>query len=270
VVIGVADPNPQVAGGGAALLAEAGLSVTTGVLAPAASELIAPFRKLTSTGLPWVTLKLAASLDGRIATATGNSRWITGPESRRAGHRLRNTHDAVLVGVGTVVADDPGLTCRIRGGRNPTRVVLDGRLRTPLTAQLVGDAGRVARTMVITGETTSQRRQQAFTAAGVEIIPLPRQRGRIAFETVLRELGQRGIMSVLVEGGARVASEAVRARMVDALRIFYAPLFIGGDGRPMLDSLAVREVADALRLGHPRVRRLASDILVATEIGESA
>src|SRR5512135_2351615 len=136
VVFGTRDPNPTVSGNGMVRLRAARIAVTGGVLQPDCDELIAAFRKHVTTGLPLVTLKLAASLDGRIATATGESRWITGPESRLFTQRLRNEHDAILVGAQTVIRDDPELTCRLRGGRNPLRVVLDGRLRVPLGARV--------------------------------------------------------------------------------------------------------------------------------------
>ena len=149
VVIGARDPNPHVRGNGIKRLQRAGISVTSGVERARCEDLIAGFRKHVTTGVPWVTLKLAASLDGRIATATGESRWITGADSRRFAHRVRAEHDAILVGAETVIRDDPELTCRIRGGHNPLRVIVDGRLRIPLTARVLTRLDAAA-TLVIT------------------------------------------------------------------------------------------------------------------------
>jgi diaminohydroxyphosphoribosylaminopyrimidine deaminase/5-amino-6-(5-phosphoribosylamino)uracil reductase len=262
VVIGVRDPNPHVRGGGAEQLRRAGLMVEEGVEEARAAELIAPFRKLVTTGKPYVTLKLAASLDGKIATASGDSRWITGEKSRAFVHRLRAEHDAVLVGAGTVLVDDPELTCRGARGRNPLRVVLDGRLRSPLEARVFRTS--IAPTLVLTSERASRRKVAALQARGVEVERLGGA-AELPWEAVLAALGKRGLLAVLVEGGAEVAAKALAARGVDRLLVFFAPLLIGGDGRPMLGSLGVRRLAEALRLPHLEVRRFAGDLMVATE-----
>ncbi len=265
VVFGSRDPNPTVAGNGMGRLRAAGIIVDGSVEQRRCDELIAAFRKHVTTGLPLVTLKLAASLDGRIATATGESRWITGEESRRFVHRLRATHDAVLVGAETVIRDDPALTCRIRGGRNPVRVILDGRLRLPVQARVLTNANAAA-TVVCTGRHAAAAKVRRLQNDGVEVLQLPDRAGRIGIKQVLRALGKRGIMSVLIEGGATVAAAAIAARAVDRLLIFYAPKLIGGDGRPMLASLGVRRLAAAPQLGTVRLKRFAADVLLATEM----
>jgi diaminohydroxyphosphoribosylaminopyrimidine deaminase / 5-amino-6-(5-phosphoribosylamino)uracil reductase len=265
VVVGARDPNPTVAGDGLGRLRAAGVAVTHGVETVACEELIAAFRKHVTTGLPWVTLKLAASLDGRIATSTGDSRWITGAVSRRFVHRLRAEHDAILVGAETVIHDDPDLTCRLRGGRNPLRVVLDGRARIPPTARVVTTCA-VAPTVVVAGRDAPAARVLRLERAGVEVVRLPASAGRISFRRVLRALGRRGLCSVLVEGGATVAAAAIAAGGVDRLLAFYAPTLIGADGRPMLGELAVRYLRQAPRLGPLRVRRMAGDILVTASV----
>jgi diaminohydroxyphosphoribosylaminopyrimidine deaminase/5-amino-6-(5-phosphoribosylamino)uracil reductase len=265
VVVGALDPNPNVPGHGVARLRAAGIEVITGVEQAACDELIAAFRKHVTTGMPLVTLKLAASLDGRIATATGESRWITSDASRRYVHRLRADSDAILVGAETVLRDDPELTCRLRGGRNPRRVILDGRLRLPLRAKVLATT-RVAATLVVTGRHASAAKARQIAARGATVVRLPAPAGRISMTRLMRALGRRGVMSVLVEGGATVAAAALAARVVDRLLIFYAPKLIGGDGRPMLGPLGVRRLRQALRLGPLRVRRLATDVLVATEV----
>ncbi len=268
VVIGAHDPNPSVPGNGRARLRAAGINVTSGVEQAACDELIAAFRKHITTGRPLVTLKLAASLDGRIATASGESRWITGEESRRYVHRLRDEHDAILVGAETVIRDDPELTCRLRGGRNPLRVILDGGLRLPLAARVLTNT-RAAATLVVTGQHASAAKIRQIEARGAEVVRLPAKAGQVSLLRLMRVLGQRGIMSVLIEGGATVAAAALAARVVDRLRIFYAPKLIGGDGRPMLGPLGVRRLAQAPRLGPLRVKRLAADVLLATEVLDS-
>jgi diaminohydroxyphosphoribosylaminopyrimidine deaminase/5-amino-6-(5-phosphoribosylamino)uracil reductase len=262
VVFGSRDPNPKVAGNGLRRLRAAGIEVTAGVEQAACDELIAAFRKHAVEGLPLVTLKLAASLDGRIATRSGDSQWITSAESRRHVHRLRNENDAILVGAQTVIQDDPRLTCRIRGGRNPVRLVLDGRLRIPLDARLIVDR-RAAPTIVVTGHSVSQRKVSALRARGVDVWQLPDRRGVIAWRPLLRRIAARDLASLLIEGGAAVAAGALHAGIVDQVLLFYAPKLIGGDGRPMLGNLGVDEMHQAFRLGTPTVSRLGDDLLVS-------
>jgi diaminohydroxyphosphoribosylaminopyrimidine deaminase/5-amino-6-(5-phosphoribosylamino)uracil reductase len=265
VVFGSVDPNPRVPGRGAQRLRAAGIEVLGGVLQPDCDELIRFFRTLVTVGRPFVTLKLAASLDGRIATTTGDSRWISGDDSRRFVHRLRAEHDAILVGAETVIRDDPTLTCRLRGGRNPRRVVLDGRLRLSPAAQVLQPLPPAA-TLVIGARDVPAARVRRLEAAGAEVLQLPARAGRISFGRVMRALARRGIASLLVEGGATVAAAALADGVVDRLLFFYAPLLIGGDGRPMLGPLNVRRVREALRVGGLHVRRFASDILLATDV----
>lgn len=265
VVFGSRDPNPSVCGDGMGKLRQAGLQVSNGIEQAACDELIAAFRKHVTTGMPLVTLKLAASLDGRIATVTGESRWITGEDSRRFAHRLRAEHDAVLVGAETVRRDDPALTCRLRGGHNPLRVVLDGRLRIPLTARVLSGTDAAA-TLVVTRRQPPASKLRRIENLGVPVLRLPDRAGRISMAQLLRALGRRGIMSVLIEGGATVAAAAIAARVVDRVLIFYAPKLIGGDGRPMLGSIGLRRLMGGPRMKPLRVKRFAMDVLVATEI----
>lgn len=265
VVIGSIDPNPKVPSGGRHVLEAAGIAVTTGVAKAECDEVVAAFCKHITSGLPLVTLKLAASLDGRIATASGDSRWITGEDARRYAHRLRNEHDAILVGAQTVIRDDPQLTCRLRGRRNPVRVVIDGRLRIPLSSQLVQTTDQ-APTLVFTTPQASEKRVAALRKLGVEVIPCRARGGRLSLRDVLRRLGQRGLLSVLVEGGANVASQLLQEQLVDRLLIFVAPKLLGGDGRPMLESLGVQRMSQAIATGPLRVRRFAVDLLLATHL----
>jgi diaminohydroxyphosphoribosylaminopyrimidine deaminase/5-amino-6-(5-phosphoribosylamino)uracil reductase len=261
VVIGCRDPNPRVRGDGAGLLRRAGADVLVGVLRDECEEVIRFFRKHVTTGLPWVTLKLAASLDGRIATADGDSRWVTSEAARRLVHRLRDTHDAVLVGAETVRRDDPSLTCRLAGGRDPLRVIVDGRLRIPLQARVVR-APAAAGTLVVTARGAARTRVERLRRQGAQVLELPARRGVIAWGAILTALGTRGLCSLLVEGGGTIAASALHARGVDRLVMFYAPKLIGGDGRPMLGPLGIRRMTRALRIHVLSSRRVGPDLLI--------
>ncbi|WP_313003594.1 bifunctional diaminohydroxyphosphoribosylaminopyrimidine deaminase/5-amino-6-(5-phosphoribosylamino)uracil reductase RibD [Brevundimonas sp.] len=190
---------------------------------------------------PRVTLKLATSLDGRIATASGESQWITGPEARQQGHRLRASHDAILVGVETVLADDPELTVRLPdyAGTHPLRVVLDSRLRTPATAKVAS-----GNTLILT--TAAPR-----AIGQAEVVAVAADDGRPAIAAVLEALTARGVTSLLIEGGGRVAASFLQAGVVDAIEWFRAPLLLGGEGRACIASLALAKLAEA-----PKFRRL--------------
>ena len=190
---------------------------------------------------PRVTLKLATSLDGRIATASGESQWITGPEARQQGHRLRASHDAILVGVETVLADDPELTVRLPdyAGSHPLRVVLDSRLRTPATAK------------VATGNTLILTTAAPHAIGQAEVVAVAADDARLAITAVLEALTARGVASLLIEGGGRVAASFLQAGVVDAIEWFRAPILLGGEGRPCVASLALAKLADA-----PKFRRL--------------
>ena len=261
VVAGMVDPNPAVAGRGVSALREAGIAVDVPVREDDCRRLNEAFVKHVTRGLPFVTLKLAASMDGRIATATGDSRWVTGPAARKHVHRLRNEVDAVLVGSGTVLADDPQLTCRIPGGRDPWRVVLDRRLRTPATAKLVRHP-RPENTVLATGNDVPAARRKRLEDLGVQVWSFPVRQGRISFRRVLRKLARAGVMSVMVEGGAVTAGRAVAEKAVDKVLCFYAPKLIGAEGLPMVGNLGITRMRQSPRLVDPAVRRMGEDILV--------
>jgi diaminohydroxyphosphoribosylaminopyrimidine deaminase / 5-amino-6-(5-phosphoribosylamino)uracil reductase len=267
VVYGQRDPNPRVRGGGAARLRRAGIRVESGVGAAACAELIAAFATVSRTGRPLVALKLAVSLDGRIASRTGASRWITGAPARRAVHRLRDEYDAVMVGAGTVIADDPALTCRRRGGRDPLRVVVDGGLRVPLSARVLTNAaapGTLLATTMHTGRKLATLRRR-----GVSVLVLPGRNGVLSLRRLLAHLAARGVTSVLIEGGATLAAAALRARVVDRLFVFVAPKLIGGDGVPMLGPLGVTAMAGAVPVRVLGISRLGSDWLVRAAPGDA-
>lgn len=264
VVVGARDPNPNVSGRGLELLAQHGLETQSGVEEAACAELIAAFRKHVTSGLPLVTLKLAASLDGRIATASGQSRWITGEAARRKVHQLRNEVDAVMVGAGTVIADDPLLTCRARGGRDPLRIIVDGRLRVPLTARVL-TTGSAARTLIATTRRDS-RALAPFERTGARVTVLRGHRGVFPIRSLLALLGKEGIMSVMIEGGATLAAAALREGVVDRLICFFAPKIIGGDGLPMIGALGIRKLTGALQVSDMTLSRVGKDWMIRATV----
>jgi diaminohydroxyphosphoribosylaminopyrimidine deaminase/5-amino-6-(5-phosphoribosylamino)uracil reductase len=231
------------------------------VLEAECQDLNEAFAKYITRRLPFVTLKLAASLDGKIAAVSGDARWISDSVSRTAVHRLRNRMDAVLVGADTVLKDDPQLTCRIGGGRNPWRVVLDGRLRIPLTARFLRQPER-EKNVVVTSRRAPARKVRALEALGVKVWQFPARAGEIPWRAFLERLAYLGIVSVLVEGGAKVASSALRQRAVDKVMFFYAAKIIGGDGRVMIDSLGTNRVRNALAVHRVQVEKSGGDVLV--------
>lgn len=232
VVIGCRDPNPHVSGGGLEQLEAAKIGVTVGVREDAARRLIAPWTKHVTLGLPYVSLKLALSLDGRIATRTGASKWVTGPDARARVHALRAQHDAVAIGIGTALADDPRLTVRSAPGPSPLRVVFDTKLRLPPSARLVETATDVP-TWVICSADADSTLEEALTARGVEVLRAPSSaEGRIDVTGALRLLASKGIVSVMVEGGAELAGSILAAHLGDELHCFIAPILLGPRGRP--------------------------------------
>ncbi|WP_343896664.1 bifunctional diaminohydroxyphosphoribosylaminopyrimidine deaminase/5-amino-6-(5-phosphoribosylamino)uracil reductase RibD [Craurococcus roseus] len=254
VVVATGDPDPRVDGRGLRRLRDAGIAVEAGLLEAEARAVIAGFVRRITLGLPLVTLKLATSLDGRIATATGESRWITGAAARRAAHGLRATHDAVLVGSGTVLADDPDLTCRVPGmARVPiARVVADTRLRTPLASRLVATAF-AAPTWIATRTGQPPAALAPYLEAGVEILPIRAREGGVDLAALLGALAQRGVTRVLAEGGAGLAAGLLRAGLVDRVAWFHAPGVMGGDGLPAVRPLPLKSLS-----AMPRFRRVAS------------
>lgn len=263
VVVAVDDPDPRVAGGGLAMLRAAGIEVVTGVARDMGEALHADYLSCRRNGRPIVTLKLAASLDGRIATSTGASRWITGPEARARGHQMRARHDAILVGSGTAIADDPELTCRLPGleAQSPVRVVLDSALSLSPSSRLIATAGQVP-TWLVCGEAVPAQRQFGYTQLGASVLLVAVDgEGRPTIDAVLAVLAERGIKSVLVEGGAAVAAAFLRADAVDTLALFRAPIAIGGDGRAALDGLSVTDLAGAPRFRSDGIECLGADTL---------
>jgi diaminohydroxyphosphoribosylaminopyrimidine deaminase / 5-amino-6-(5-phosphoribosylamino)uracil reductase len=255
VVVAVEDPDPRVSGKGIAMLWDADIEVASGVLEREAALINQGFFLRAKEGRPLVTLKIAASLDGKTATVSGQSKWITGPEARRHGHLLRARHDAILVGVETALADDPELTCRIAGleDRSPLRVVLDTRLRLSETSKLV--------------RTAKQTSTLVFTAVDgrlgdAEVVRVARDaRGRPDVGAVLKELARRGITRLLVEGGASVHAAFLDRGLADRLEVFRAPLVLGASGKSAVDALAAFDLDEASRFVSLGRRGLGADLL---------
>lgn len=263
VVVACTDPDPRVSGSGIATLQAAGVAVSSGVCREEAEDLNVGFFRRILAQRPMITLKLATTLDGKIATQRGESRWITGPQAREMSHVLRATHDGILIGVGTAIADNPDLTCRLPGltERSPVRLVLDGRLRLPLTAKLVAEA-RQAPTWVIALAGEARERRRVYADAGVEIIDVEAdQAGHPSLDKAMAALAQRGLTRLLVEGGSRIASAVLRANLVDRLVWFRAPTIIGGDGVPAAQGFGVQHMADLLRFTRTAVQEAGDDVV---------
>lgn len=262
LVVGVLDPNPQVSGRGVALLREAGVEVRVGVLEERCRALNRTFFHWMDRGLPWVTLKWAQSLDGRIATSMGHSQWISCETSRRKAHRLRGTHDAVLVGVDTVLRDDPQLTVRYGRGRNPIRIVLDTRLRIPLNAKVMELDEGEAQAWIVTGEPSDRRKQKIMEARGIRVLECPMgSAGRVDVTRLLEVLGQSGISSLLVEGGGRVLTSFLRAGSIQRLVCFVAPILLG-KGVEAVGDLEIQSVNRAMQFATWRIQRSGRDVMV--------
>jgi diaminohydroxyphosphoribosylaminopyrimidine deaminase / 5-amino-6-(5-phosphoribosylamino)uracil reductase len=267
VVVALEDPDPRVAGEGLRRLRAAGIQVETGLCAAEAAELNAGFLCRLRLGRPLVTLKLATSLDGRIATRLGDSRWITSPMARDRAHALRAAHDAIMVGIGTVVADDPQLSCRLPGlaDFSPVRVVIDRQLRIPLTARLVTGVRQIP-TWVLTLSSADPARREKLLDHGVEVIAVdPAGHSGIDFAAALARLGERGITRLLVEGGGQIAAALARARLVDRLAWFHAPLLIGADGIPAVAGFGLDMVGDAPGFERLSTQTVGADVLTFFE-----
>jgi diaminohydroxyphosphoribosylaminopyrimidine deaminase/5-amino-6-(5-phosphoribosylamino)uracil reductase len=267
VVVALRDPDPRVDGTGMARLRAAGVTVREDVMAEPARRLNAGFLSRVQRGRPLVTLKLAATLDGRIATASGESRWITGALARAQAHRLRATHDAVMVGAETARLDDPELSCRLPGwpGRQPVRIVLDSRLRLSPDSRLARTAGRQATWCLCAPDAVADA--AGLRAAGVELIAVPPGAdGRLDLAAALQQLGRRGLTRVLVEGGGTLAAALLRHRLVDRVAWFRAPLLLGGEGRPAVAGLCAARLAEAVGLTPREWLPLGPDLLETFDV----
>jgi len=261
VVIGTPDPNPRVNGKGIGILRDHGIHVRVGVLEERCRELNEAYFKHIRTGIPLVTLKFAQSLDGRIATKTGRSQWISSPETLRLAHKLRSTHDGVLVGIGTVFADDPSLTVRLIKGQNPHRIIVDSTLRIPLKAKILNDDD-VERTIIVATEGANRKKAQSLHHLGAEILWASKDhRGGVDLRDLLVQLGRMGITSILVEGGSKIITSVLRQGLADKIVIVMAPKLIG-EGIEALGDLKIRDLSKALRVSEMKTRKLGQDIVI--------
>jgi len=268
VVVAMRDPSPKVAGGGLARLREAGVEVEVGVEEEAARRLNAPYLKRLATGLPHVTAKWAMTLDGKSATDSGDSRWISGPRSRALVHEARGRMDAIAAGIGTVLADDPRLTARPDGPRTPARVILDGSARLPVDSQLARTAREVPVWVAVTDRAPESRRR-ALESLGCEILPFPGG-GPVPIVALLGELGRRGVTNLLVEGGGTVLGSFLDAGQVDAVDVFLAPIIEGGSASFLPSrGRGVATMAEALRLDQAEISQVDGDVRVRGNIPRS-
>lgn len=268
VVVGMEDPNPLVAGKGIALLREAGIEVVCGVEEEALREQNRVFLKYISTKLPWVAMKTAMTLDGKIATRTGDSKWITGAEARAYVHELRHRFMAIVVGIGTAVADDPLLNCRIegRGVRQPIRVVVDSNARLSLDSQLVKTAGEY-RTIVAHTRFAPEESVKALREAGVEMLLCKEKEGLVDVRNLLELLGQSGIDSILLEGGGSLNYTFLAEGLADELYAFIAPKIVGGmNAKTPVEGAGMEKMADAINLELENVLNVGHDVLLKLKV----
>ncbi len=261
VVIGMEDPNPLVRGKGIKALKKAGLDVRVGILEKECRRLNEAFCKYVSVKEPFVILKVAATLDGKIAARDGDSKWISGEASRRFVHKLRDQVDGVLVGIGTVLRDDPLLTARVRGGRDPYRIVLDSRLKIPERANVFGDFP--TRVVVATTELAPEGKIESLEKRGVRILSVDSKEGRVDLKPCLSKLGEIGIMSVLVEGGSEVNGSFLDEGLIDKLLLFLSPRLIGDHRAPgIFGGRGVSSLQEAVPLKEMKVKKIGEDVLL--------
>jgi diaminohydroxyphosphoribosylaminopyrimidine deaminase / 5-amino-6-(5-phosphoribosylamino)uracil reductase len=265
VVVGMKDPNPEVTGGGCAFLEAHGIDVAVGVLEAECRRLNEDFLKFVMDSRPFVIAKVAMTLDGWTATSTGHSKWITNEKSRAFVHRLRDRVDAVMVGIGTVLADDPSLTARLKKGRgrDPVRIIVDTHLRTPRNAKVVTQHSSAC-TLIVTGEGAEAADTRPFQGNGVSTYACPMHNGKIDLKALMKRLGEMSVMSLLVEGGAAVTGSMLREKLIDKFYIFKAPRLLGGsDGIPMATGPGTEKMDDSLVLKEIRVKRFGDDTLIS-------
>jgi diaminohydroxyphosphoribosylaminopyrimidine deaminase/5-amino-6-(5-phosphoribosylamino)uracil reductase len=265
VVIGTLDPNPKVNGRSVGILKQKGIETKVGVLTEECQRLNEAYFKYIKTGIPFVTLKFAQTLDGRIATATGDSKWISSEPSLKWAHRLRSLHDAVLVGVGTVLKDDPQLTVRLVKGRNPVRVVVDSRLRIPLNSKILKDLESAP---TIIAATSQADIEQAFAldVMGIEVLTIREDsEGMVDLKGLLKKLGEKNISSVLVEGGATTITSFIRQGLADKIVAIIAPKIMG-EGVEAVGELGILKVGRALKLSFDKVYRKGEDLIIEARV----
>ncbi len=272
VHLAILDPNPLVSGRGKDELEREGIRIYVGEHEAEAKEINEAYTKFITTGLPFITAKFAVSLDGKIATKNGDSKWISGNEARKHVHYLRYTADAVMAGVNTVLVDDPRLTARCCGGKGgtakkqPLRVIVDGKGRTPLTARLFSEPGKV---LLVLGRLVTPEENSAFTQVGAELLELPSEEGLVDLKGLLKALGERQITSLLVEGGGTLLGSLFDYGLVDKVVAFIAPIIIGGkEAKTAVGGKGVSKVVDSLKLERVKVEKFGEDLMVSGYVKE--
>ena len=265
VAVGSGDPNPLVAGKGVEILRSHGVAVDTGVLKEECDALNPVFFHFIQTKRPYVVIKYAMTMDGKIATRTGDSRWITGEAARQRVHQDRHRYSAIMAGVGTVLADDPLLTCRMEGGKNPVRVICDSHLRTPVDSRIVRTAREVP--TILAAAAPPPERRKALEDAGCQVWDLPGPEGRVDLNALMDRLGARGIDSVLLEGGGELNWAALHSGIVQKVQAYIAPkLFGGAAAKSPIAGLGVETPAQAVRLVRTTVTQIGEDFLLESEV----
>jgi len=266
VHLAMLDPNPLVSGQGEDELEREGIKTYMGEHEKEAKEINEAYIKFITTGMPFVTAKFAISLDGKIATKNGDSKWISGSEARKHAHYLRYTADAIMAGANTVIADDPHLTCRYGGTggkakKQPLRVIVDGRGRTPATAQVFSESGRA---LLAVGNFVKPEKKRAYTLAGAELLELPSEEGSVDLGRLLKALGEREITNVLMEGGGILLGSLFDCRLVDKVIAFIAPIIIGGEeAKTAVAGQGINKVIDAIKLERISVEKFGEDLMIS-------
>ncbi|WP_143315876.1 bifunctional diaminohydroxyphosphoribosylaminopyrimidine deaminase/5-amino-6-(5-phosphoribosylamino)uracil reductase RibD [Clostridium sp. HBUAS56017] len=262
VIIGTLDPNPLVSGNGVKKLKDAGIEVRVGVLEDECKKVNEIFMKYISEKTPFVLMKTAMSLDGKISTYTGESRWISGEESRKQVHRLRGKYSAIMVGVNTVIQDDPELTCRIEGGKNPIRIILDSNLKIPVNSKVVQSAKDV-KTIVVATKKARIQDGIILEKKGINILLTNEVNGRVDLRELVKKLGEQNIDSILLEGGATLNFSALQEGIVDKVQIYVAPMLLGGEmSKSIVGGKGVEHLKDAFRLKNLTSKSIGKDILI--------
>jgi diaminohydroxyphosphoribosylaminopyrimidine deaminase/5-amino-6-(5-phosphoribosylamino)uracil reductase len=265
VIIGCLDPNPMMSGKGADTLRNAGIEVITGVLQEPCQKLNEVFFHYISTKTPYVVMKYAMTMDGKIATSTGNSKWITGIQARENVHKARNQYTSIMVGVGTIIADNPSLTCRIDGGRDPIRIICDTDLRTPLNSTVITTATQM-KTIIATACNTLEKHKPYLTH-GCEVLVVQRNDKHIDLNHLMHELGNSGIDSILLEGGSTLNFSALQSRIVNKVQAYIAPKLFGGDqSKSPVSGVGIQEISHCYTVKNQTITRFDEDILIEGEV----
>lgn len=261
VVIGILDPNPLVAGRGVKRLKEAGIEVRVGVLEKCCFRLNEIFMKYISIKEPFVIMKTAMSLDGKIATTYGESKWITGETARENVHNLRKNVMGIMVGVNTIIKDNPELTCRVEGGKNPIRIILDSSLRIPLNSKVIVDGK--SRTIIATTEEAKKDKIDILVDHGIEVVTISSLNGQVNLQELMTKLGEMNIDSILLEGGGTLNFSAIKAGIVDKVQIYISPKFIGGEiAKTPVEGIGIRSLQEAYRAENITTTMVGEDILI--------